>query len=347
MLKFESFTRETKILNPLKNFEKDLKIIEYRINPLTGKIGCLIPRESERPVEKMIYVMDKASLEKLVKESEERCFFCPGKVERVTPKFPEEVLPEGRIGVGEAYLFPNIAPQCELSCVIVLTKKHYLNLDEFTPNIFVDGFLAIKMFTEKVKSTSPARFITVGLQYLPSAGSSIVHPHMQALLTEIPFVNLDEILNASKRYYENFSLNFWEEIITIEEEKKERYVGETGNVKWLTPFTPTSNYEVLGIVKDRSSFAELDKEDFRNIAEGVCKVLRFYNDKNFSSFTLVLNSGPLNEKTSYFRVNLSVAARPGIKSFYINDSWFLPFFVKQPVITIIPEDLAKTLRKYF
>ncbi|MCX8176165.1 MAG: hypothetical protein N3E48_02895 [Candidatus Bathyarchaeota archaeon] len=347
MLKFESFIRETKILNPLKNFERDLKIIEYRVNPLTDKIGCLIPRGSERPVEKMIYMADKASLERLVKESGEKCFFCPGNVEKFTPKFPEDILPEGRISVGEAYLFPNISPHCEFSSVIVLTKKHYLNLDEFTPNIFVDGFLAIKMFTEKVKSVSSVRFITAGLQYLPSSGSSIVHPHMQALLTEVPLVNLDELLNASKKYYEKFSLNFWEKIIKVEEEKNERYVGETGNVKWVTPFTPTSNYEVLGIVKDKSSFMELNKEDFKNIADGICKILRFYNDKNFSSFTFVLNSGPLDKETPYFRVNLSVAARPGIKSFYVNDSWFLPFFVKQPIITIVPEDLAKTLKKYF
>ncbi|RLI31813.1 hypothetical protein DRO51_03165, partial [Candidatus Bathyarchaeota archaeon] len=78
MLRFESFTREAKILNPLKNFEVEPKIIEYRINPLTGKIGCLVLKESGRPIEKMIYTADRDSLEKLAKESEEKCFFCPG-----------------------------------------------------------------------------------------------------------------------------------------------------------------------------------------------------------------------------------------------------------------------------
>jgi len=347
MLRFESFTREAKILNPLKNFEVEPKIIEYRINPLTGKIGCLVLKESGRPIEKMIYTADRDSLEKLAKESEEKCFFCPGKVEKFTPKFLEDILPEGRISVREAYLFPNIAPYCEFSVVVVLTKKHYLNLDEFTPNIFVDGFLAIKMFTEKVKNVSSIRFITAGLQYLPSAGSSIVHPHMQAMLTEIPLGNLKDILDASEEYYKRFSSNFWETIIAAEKEKGERYIGKTGNVEWLAPFTSVSNYEVLGIIKKKSSFTELSREDFKDIAEGICKILRFYNDKNFSSFQFVLNSGPLDRETPYFWVNLSIVARPGIKSFYINDSWFLPFLVKQPVISIIPEDLAKALKKYF
>jgi galactose-1-phosphate uridylyltransferase len=348
MFKLKSFSREAKLLNPLKNFEAESKIIEYRTNPLTGRVGCILLKDSERPFDEMIYTSDEESIKKLVEESREKCFFCPDKVEEVTPKFPEEIFPEGRVKVGETTLFPNLFPYCEFSVIAVLTKKHYLDLEEFTPNIFVDGFKAIKRFAEKiVQIDSLTKHIVVGLQYLPPAGSSIIHPHMQAMLTKVPLGVLKEIIEASKRYYRRHSSNYWKDLVNFEKENGERYIGNIGNVEWITPFTPVSEYEVLGVVKEKSSFLELDEEDFKSLAEGICKILKFFSQKKFSCFQFTLDSGSINQKLEYFWVNLRVTARPGLRQFYVNDSWFMPYLVRQPIINLAPEELAKTLRGYF
>lgn len=348
MFKLKSFSREAKLLNPLKNFQVESKVIEYRENPLTGKIECILLKDSGRPFDEMIYMSDEESVKKLVEESKEKCFFCPEKVKEVTPKFPEEIVPEGRINIGETTLFPNLFPYCEFSVIAVLTKKHYLNLEEFNPKIFVDGLVAIKRFTEKVVQTdSSTKHIVVGLQYLPPAGSSIIHPHMQAMLTKVPLGVLKENIEASKRYYRESSSNYWEDLVDFEKEKSERYIGSIGNVEWITPFTPVSEYEVLGVVREKSSFLELEEEDFKSLAEGICKILRFFSRKNFSCFQFTLNSGSINQRLEYFWVNLRITARPGLKKFYINDSWFMPYLIRQPIVNLAPEEFARILKGYF
>ncbi len=346
MIKLESFIKEAKILNPQENFKPESKLIEYRINPLTGKVSTILLRNSGRPVEK-IYVADKAILEELAKKSEENCFFCPEKIEKSAARFPDEIISGGKLRIGEAYLFSNIAPYTEFSVVTVLTKKHFIRLDEFTPQIFLNGFLTILQFSEKVSKTSPSiKFVIVGMQYLPPAGSSIVHPHMQALFTEFPLKFLDELLENSKNYHEKFRSNFWEDLLKLERTKGERYINRIGNVEWITPYTPVSNYEVWAIVNGKSSFLELNTEDLKNLCEGICKVLKFFEDKNFSSFQFILYSGPLHKKLEYFWINLKIVARPGVNYLYTNDTWFLPFLVQNPVVAVLPEDLAKNLRKY-
>ena len=348
MFKLKSFSREAKLLNPLKNFEAESKTIEYRINPLTGKLGCILLKDSERPFEEMIFVSDEEAIKRLVGESEGKCFFCPEKVEQVTPKFLEEVFSEGRIRVGEAILFPNLYPYCEFSVIAVLTKKHYLGLEEFTPEVFLNGFLAIKKFAERiVKIDKKTKHIVVGLQYLPPAGSSIIHPHIQALLTATPLGNLKKLLEASRRYYKRNSSNFWEDLVKFERESGERYVGSIKNVDWVIPFTPSSEYEVLAVVKEKSSFLELGEDDFKSLADGLCRILKFFSVKRFSCSQFVLASGSISQKVEYFRVNLRITARPGLKQFYVNDSWFTPHLLHQPIINLPPESFAKTLKEYF
>ena len=101
-MKFEVIQRETIILDPKNNMARKSIPSEIRKDPLTGR--------SSRICHFMALKWDKPDFEKLIAGTEQWCPFCPDKVLQVTPSFPEEILPEGRIISDDMVLFPNIAP---------------------------------------------------------------------------------------------------------------------------------------------------------------------------------------------------------------------------------------------
>ena len=138
MVEFEKTVKQAKILNPLKNFEEDTLTFEYRTDPLTGRNTTVI-KNMLNYVGKFL-VSDAEMLRGLVEKTKATCPFCPESVRDKTPMFPKEFLPEGRFFVGDAVVVPNLLGHAERSVLAILSREHYLKLDEFTPKLLLDGF---------------------------------------------------------------------------------------------------------------------------------------------------------------------------------------------------------------
>ena len=138
-MKFEAIKRETVILDPGNNMQPKLIPSEIRKDPLTGKTSRIC---HFRPLK-----WQKPDLEQLISGTEKTCPFCPDKVMKITPCFPEEIVPEGRIVLNDKVLFPNIAPYDILGAVATLGDRHYIPMTGFETERLADGFrLAIKFF---------------------------------------------------------------------------------------------------------------------------------------------------------------------------------------------------------
>jgi len=74
----------------------------------------------------------------MVKESK-GCFFCPENVFLKTPQFLKEIVPEGRICIGKAVGFPNLNPIGTYGNLVVPCREHFLNLNQFSPEIYEEG----------------------------------------------------------------------------------------------------------------------------------------------------------------------------------------------------------------
>jgi hypothetical protein len=74
-MKFESFQKETVILNPAKNMERKTIPSEIRIDPLTGR--------TSRICHFMKLKWEKPDFDKLIAGTEKMCPFCPDKVLKV------------------------------------------------------------------------------------------------------------------------------------------------------------------------------------------------------------------------------------------------------------------------
>ncbi len=91
---FESEIREARILSPLNNFQLTTQTLEHRTDPLTGR--KVIVSEGRMDYVKRFIQSESPFINELTETTQATCPFCPNAVEKSAPKFPREIVPEGR-----------------------------------------------------------------------------------------------------------------------------------------------------------------------------------------------------------------------------------------------------------
>jgi UDPglucose--hexose-1-phosphate uridylyltransferase len=344
-VEFEKTLKQAKILNPLKNFEEDTLTFEYRTDPLTGRNTTVI-KNMLNYISKFL-VSDVEMLKGLVEKTRATCPFCPENVRDKTPMFPKEFLPEGRFFVGDSVVVPNLLGHAERSVLAILSREHHLKLDEFTPKLVFDGFKCAGEYLKRLGEVdASAKFPTFVFNYLTPAGSSIFHPHMQILVRDRPFHLAKLLLEKSKEYYEHHGDSYWQDLVA-EEKSGERHLFEINGVEWLVPFAPLRGLnEAQAVVRGKSNFKELNDDDWLGLAEGITRIMKFYNSQGYVSFNIVIMSGPLDAHLDYFDVNLRIMSRPGIQQFCFTDAWAVPYLLWDGEAVEEPEQLAERIRTF-
>ena len=343
-IEFNKHVSQAVFLSPLKNFELDSQEIETRLDPLTG---CTTKVRTGRKAWQQVYLTDEKLLAEIAGQSIGRCFFCPDKVYESTPKYPEELIPGGRIVVGEACLFPNLFAQKEHSAIAVISRQHFVPLGEFTTEMLANAFKACSIYFHKLYEKKPIRYAEIGFNYLFPAGASIPHPHLQALASDWPYFLIANLLEHSQEYYTKAAVSFWEDLVQTEKEVGERYLSRLGNTEWLVPFAPLREDEVHGLVRNKSNFLEFDDSDWEGLAEGISRVFKYYQDKGLSSCNFALYSGPLNEKLDYLWAGVRIVSRSSVQAQPINDVWYSQNILNDGMVAEPPEEVASSLRSYF
>lgn len=220
---------------------------EIRTDPLTGTTGRVL---------NLPYHLPKSpNAEETFKRSEGIfCPFCPENIETSTPRFPEELVPGGKIQIGSATLLPNVLPLDRYAAVAVLSPQHFVRMEELTPEMMRDAFLAVREFILRVSELDPrAGCLSINWNYMPPAGSSLVHPHLQVLCEEYPTNHMRLQLESANRYYRENGREFWDDFIREEKERASRYIGEIGPTFWTVGIgnewsvgSPPSTQQALG-----------------------------------------------------------------------------------------------------
>src|SRR5215472_5910854 len=117
----------SQILDPRHDHQPMPSEVEVRWDPLLGYSSRLVRGGGH------LLPPSDFDLEAFGRRTQEGCFFCPTRLEAVTPRFPADLVPEGRIRRGEAVLFPNIQAYALYTSVSVYSADlHYLPLDRMT-----------------------------------------------------------------------------------------------------------------------------------------------------------------------------------------------------------------------
>jgi UDPglucose--hexose-1-phosphate uridylyltransferase len=301
-MQFERIKKETVILNPQKDMAEQRIPSEIRSDPLTGRTA--------RICHFMELQWEKPDFETLIAGTDAWCPFCAERVLTVTPCFPKDLIPEGRMQKGDMVIFPNIAPYDSLGAVATFGARHYIPMTAFRPEHIASAFGFALDFFRRVESTGhpEAVYHIINWNYMPPAGSSLIHPHLQVFSTSSAPNLVRQELESSKHYRDQHGFNFWEDLVKAEKQLKERYLGQIGRSHWMTAFAPMGVAgDVLAVVDDARSTLDLDEQVLMDLATGLVKVMGEYDRMGIYSFNMNFFTGTIRD--DHFRFHLLFSPR--------------------------------------
>jgi UDPglucose--hexose-1-phosphate uridylyltransferase len=316
---------------PQREFEPEQLDFEIREDPLTGHTARILPEANLLP-------RSGFDLARLAEQTRRTCPFCSERIETVTPEFPREIVPTGRIRVGEALLFPNLLPYSQYSSVSVYSpERHYLPLEEITTRLLADNLAAQIEFARAVTRNDPhASWVSINANHMLPSGSSVFHPHLQGSANPVP-TTMQRMLAAVEA--ERFRRFLSDELAG------ERFVANTGRVVWLAAFAPIGPAELRAFLPEVSSPVELESDVVEELAAGIASVLGLYAELGFQSFNLALYGAPPG--TNGYVLNLRMVCRSNLEPLYRSDATWLERLHWEAATDIVPEELAARARARF
>jgi galactose-1-phosphate uridylyltransferase len=339
LLEFRTVKKVARVHDPRRNFELVGIESEVRYDPLTGgssRICHFAYPKRELP-----------DLQALAEPTRESCPFCPDSVERVTPRYPDEVVRGGRMKRGEAVLAPNLFPYDDVSAIVAMSREHYLPMAHLPQAMIADS---LKLARDFIVVAAPAlggraAYGIVTWNYMPPSGASQVHPHMQVIVTDTPGNQLRRELDAESRFLERRGRPY-AEVLLGAERGRERWIGEQGDIAWWVPFCPSGMLgDTQAVFARRSDIGECSDADLDAFAGFLSKVLRAYAELGLWSFNLTLLPDALGTHSGRHRLTARLLPRFYLHPrLYNSDTAYLQLLLGEKFGMVYPEQHAADLR---
>ncbi len=315
--------------------------LEFRFDPLTGRTCRIVQFSLERII--------RPDIRALVDRSRELpCPFCAPLVDRITPRFPPDLIPDGVIRRGKALAFPNASPWDVYGIVVVISDEHFIPLDGFDLETVLDAMMAAQAHIKAVQKADPAaKHHFIAWNYMPPSGGSLVHPHLQSNAGYHAAYYQKQVLEASESYYREKGTNYWSDLLEQERRTGERYVGKIGNTEWLTAFAPRGRLsDVLAVFPGKASIAELSEDDLRDFASGLLKVFKYIDELNLLSFNMATYSG---FDKSQFWAHARITPRGSLlySPIETSDQFYYQILQDENICILPPEVACERLIKQF
>lgn len=339
MPQFRREEETMEFLDPRDDWNVIAQKVEVRYCPLTGRTSRLLPSagfRAQSPDYREAAEQTKAA----------GCPFCPENVERVTPKFLPQVHPEGRLRLGEAILFPNLFPYGQHTGVVALTHRHYVPMNEFSIQQLQDGFQLAIQYLHTVRSTDPASvYMSVNWNYMPVAGASIIHPHIQALATPHPSNYQREIGAAAEAFVTKHGISYFDWLIQEERQRGERWLTENETVAWVHAFAPLGQMDFVGVLKGVTDLSHVTPEKMARLSQDLTVIFQYLHQQGFGGFNLALIL-PVGSPTG-MQAHVRVIARTNLGLIGTSEFNYINALHQEPMCLKSPEDTAGEMRKWF
>lgn len=294
-------------------------ILQFRKEDLTGLTCRISPERLRRQIDQTLNLTPKP----------DGCPFCRDNIFTVTPTFSNG----SRIVVGESVTFPNLYPFGEGHVVTVITSEHFVE-------IFSRQQIADALHGQMDALLLAGGYPSINWNFLPSAGASMLHPHMQGLADSRPSQIIERYLRASREYRINHGQCYWD-AVRNEERDSDRYLfGD--EILWSAHAVPLGEREVRGILPLTSI------DEFGNyidlMSRGILEILSLYRRLGTHAFNMSLFFDKAGEDHG-FRAFCSLISRINPNQTSTSDSAFMERMHLEPVILTLPEDLGRYYRK--
>jgi UDPglucose--hexose-1-phosphate uridylyltransferase len=306
--------------------------VEVRFDPLTGHTSRILPDRGLMPA-------NDFDLGAFAAEVQPSCPFCTERIERLTPRLPQDIHPDGRIVHGEAVLFPNLHAYSSHSSVSVYSPRlHYLPLEDMTPRLMADNLATQVAFASAVMTADPAAsWTSINANHMLPSGSSLFHPHLQGIVDAQP--------TTFQRLLADVPPERFVAYLRTERSAGERHLGSTGQVEWLVSFAPIAPAELRAFIAGVASTVDLGEDLIEELGYGLSLALGAYAEMGYESFNLATYGAPRG--TTGYALNLRIACRSNLKPFYRSDSTFLERLHWEGAIDLSPEVVAERIGDRF
>jgi UDPglucose--hexose-1-phosphate uridylyltransferase len=314
--------------------------LEFRTDPLTGRTCRIVQYSTER--------ITRPSLTALEKKSKKvTCPFCKPQIDKITPRFPADLVPEGIIRRGKAVAFPNLGPYDVYGVVVAISDRHFVPLKEFDAETIQNALLAAQDYIKSVQEfDSRAIYHFIAWNHMPPSGGSLIHPHLQSNAGYFPTDYQAQILQASERYYQENEANYWSDLLQAEKEGP-RYIGQIGHTEWLTSFVPKGRLsDVVAVFPGKASIAELSKLDLEEFAKGLLKVFGYIDGLNLISFNMSTYSG-FDKDRFWAHARITPRGLLLYSPIETSDQFYYQIMQDENICILPPETVAEELRKRF
>jgi len=339
MLQFTKYIYYAEYLDPANQFQATKIPFEIRYDPLTGRSTRIFPiRKFKLPAYNWKSVVQKSR--------NNFCPFCPDTLKKATPRFPEKFVPGGRLKTGEATVVPNLFPYELYTGIVIISQKHYIPLIDFSVSLLVDGFKASLNFIKRARKFDPENivFTSINWNYMPPAGASIVHPHLQTLAGPRPSNRQQLLYNASREYLNRYKSVFWHDLVKHEKKDGKRYLAQTGNLHWLTAFAPRSVVDVIVVFEKCTTIDDIDEQVLKDFARGLLGFFKYIYSIDVPSFNLSIF--PSLRSIPGYWINARIVGRFNLPPLEGSEINYLQMLHDNHWAVRAPEDVAFELRPY-
>jgi len=336
-MEFIKVLKTSRFLDPSSGFSETKRYSEVRVDPLTGRTSRIL----DFPVRELT----RADMKAQVESSRSFCPFCPGVVETVTPKFHPDLLSKERFSRGEALCVPNVFPYDENGAVCVMCREHHLSLDAFTVPVLEDSFACCFDYLKDVVVKQPDMiYQSVNWNYMPLAGGSLIHPHLQITASSSSTNYYTEMVPALEKYHGEHHRHYWSDLRDEEQRIGERCIEVTDRITWLAAFAPLGVFDILGIFHDARGPEDIKGEVLHELVQGILHTLAFIDSLNMYSLNLSLYfllGNPL------FTPHVRICPRVSIPPYDTSQVNYMKMLHEESLTTLKPEDICSDVKVFW
>lgn len=334
-MEFVKVLKTSRFLDPTAGYGEVRRYSEVRYDPLTG--------HSSRILDFPVRTVQRTDLTGLIESSRQFCPFCPEIAEQVTPKFHPDLAGCERYARGEALCVPNAFPYDENGAVTIMTHQHYVPLSGFTPAVMADAFACCIDYLGDVAARQPDMvYQSVNWNYMPQAGGSIVHPHLQIAASSTPTNYYAAAVPALSRYRSEHGSDFWPDLVEEERRQGERLIGSGGAVSWIVAFAPMGIFDVVGIIPGVDSPSDIEGDVLAHLVAGIIKVMRYIDSLNMHSLNMSLY---FHLGNGIFTPHLRICPRVNIPPFETSQINYMGMLHGETLTILKPEEICEGMRR--
>ena len=263
------------------------RTIQLRINPISGRTSRIaFSRVNEK----------EAGVEHLPSPPPDsrqtaRCPFCRPQVLTQTPQLIPQIHPAGRMTRGDSLLFPNLFPYGPYSAVSLFDNTHFVEIGTAVESSYTDCLVNCADYLRRVNQHDPSAIhMAITQNHLPSAGGSMVHPHLQVHADRIGANHQRFLYERALTHRHAVQRGLFGDYAAHEVSARERYIGRSGPWVWMAAFAPEGFFEIWAVYPGKTSLMMLDENAWRHLATGMIRVQQLYRSLNRNGYNFGLLS---------------------------------------------------------